>query len=329
MRTPPIYNPTYALGACLVLWASLAGPAFAAGAPANTAISNTAQATFTDPNGQPQTVNSNTSTLRVDELLGAVVVSNNAGNVGVLSPDNDRPLSFTITNPGNGSEAYALTPNASLGGDQYDPTDVRIFLDNGNGIFEPGVDTLYAPGVNDPVLAPDQSRVVFISSDTPAGRATGDTAKAQLVATAVTGSGAPGTTFAGQGAGGVDAVVGATTATANAQGTYAVSQALTTLTKTQTVLDPFGGSNPVPGAVITYSIQFALSGSGTITGAQIDDTIPANTTYVAGSLQLDAAPLTDAADPDAGRFTGSAIAVTLGSVTAPITHTVDFRVRIN
>lgn len=307
----------------------LPGSALAAGAPANSSISNTAQATFTDPDGQPQTVSSNTATLRVDEVLGVVVASNDAGNVSVLSPDGDDALSFTITNPGNGSEAFALAANASLAGDDYDPTDVRIFLDDGDGVFEPGQDTLYSPGANDPVLAPDESLVVFIVSDTPAGQATADTGDAQLTATAVTGSGAPGTTFAGQGTGGVDAVVGATTATANSQGTYAVVQALAALTKTQSVLDPFGGSSPVPGAVITYTVTMTLAGTGTITGAQIDDAIPASTTYVANSLSLDAAPLTDAADADAGRFTGSAIAVSLGAVTAPGTHTVEFQVRIN
>jgi uncharacterized repeat protein (TIGR01451 family) len=317
------------LGVVLALWASIGGPAWAIGAPANTSISNTAQATFTDPDGQPQTVNSNTATLRVDEVLGAVVVSNDAGNVGVLSPDDDRPLSFTITNPGNGSEAFSLAANPGLAGDDYDPTDVRIFLDDGDGVFEPGQDTLYSPGANDPVLAPDESLVVFIVSDTPGGQATGDTGDAALTATAVTGSGAPGTTFAGQGTGGVDAVVGATTATAGSQGTYGVVQALTTLSKTQTVLDPFGGSSPIPGAVITYTVTMTLAGTGTITGAQVDDSIPANTTYVAGSLTLDAVSQSDAADADAGRFTGTAIAVSLGAVTAPSTHVVEFQVRIN
>jgi uncharacterized repeat protein (TIGR01451 family) len=330
MASPVIRFARSALGISLALAASLALPAWAIGAPANTPISNTAQATFTDPDGQPRTVNSNTATLRVDEVLGAVVVSNDAGNVGVLSPDNDRPLSFTLTNPGNGSEAFALVPNASLGGDQYDPTDVRIFLDDGDNIFEPGQDTLYALGVNDPVLAPDQSITVFISSDTPAGRATGDTAAGLLTATAVTGSGSPGTTFAGQGTGGVDAVVGATTATANATGTYAVVQTLATLTKSQSVSDPSGGSSPVPGATITYTITMALAGTGTITNAQIDDSIPANTTYIAESIVLDSTTLlSDAADSDEGRFTGSAVAVTLGSVTAPASHTVTFQVRIN
>ena len=55
------------------------------------------------------------------------------------------------------------------------------------------------------------------------------------------------------------------------------------------MLDPFGGSSPVPGAVITYTVTMTLAGSGTITGAQIDDAIPANTTYVADSLTLDTA----------------------------------------
>jgi uncharacterized repeat protein (TIGR01451 family) len=313
---------------CLAL-AALALPAWGAGVPANTAISNTAQATFTDSGGQPQTIDSNTATLRVDEVLGAVVVSNDASTVGVLSPDNDRPLSFTVTNPGNGSEAFSLAPNASLAGDDYDPTDIRIYLDDGDGVFEPAQDTLYSPGVNDPVLAPDASRVVFISGDTPVGRTTGDTAAARLTATAATGSGTPGTTFAGQGTGGVDAVVGATTAAANAQGSYRVVQTVTTLSKTQSVQDPFGGDNPVPGAVITYTITMTLAGTGAITGAQIDDTIPANTTYVAGSLRLDTVAQSDAADADAGRFTGTAIAVSLGAVSPPSTHVVDFKVRIN
>jgi hypothetical protein len=78
---------TAALVVCLVLWTVFAAPAWAIGAPANTPISNTATATFNDPDGQPRTVNSNTATLRVDEVLGAVVVSNDAGNVDVLSPD--------------------------------------------------------------------------------------------------------------------------------------------------------------------------------------------------------------------------------------------------
>ena len=321
----------YAAAAFLAFW-SATDPAQALGSLANTPINNTAQASFTDPDGNPQTVTSNTISFFVDEVLNVTVVSTDAGNVNVLSPDDDDPLSVTIGNPGNGSEAYELLADPNLPGDDYDPTDTRIFLDDGDGVFEPGVDVLYVPGVNDPVLAPDTTTVVFVVNDTPAGLATGNTAAVQLTATAATGSNpTPGFVFPSAGTGGVDAVVGLTTATANAQGIYAVVTTLATLVKSYTVVDPFGGPTHVPGAVITYTITFSIAGTGTITGAQIDDVIPAFTTYVPNSMHLDGnlTALTDTADADEGEFTGTGIVVDLGSVIAPATHTVDFQVQIN
>ncbi len=303
--------------------------ALAAGTAANTSITNIATVSYTDEDGQSQTVSSNAATVRVDELLAVTLVGNDAGNVTVATPDDDDPLSFTVTNPGNGSEGYRLTANPNVAGDQYDPADTRIFLDDGDGIFDSIADVLYTAGANDPVLAPDASRVVFVVNDTPAGRVSGDTGIVQLTATAVTGSGAPGTTFPGQGTGGVDAVVGATTATADAQGTYVVSQVQTTLVKSQTVLDPFGGSNPVQDAVVTYTLTMTLSGADALTGARISDAIPADTTYVTGSLQLNGAPLSDGLDGDVGHFTGSEIQVDLGTLAPPSTQIVVFQVRIN
>src|SRR5687767_15377181 len=101
-------SPLWSLATAVVLVSLAAPAAFAVGAPANTPISNTATATFSDPDGEPRTVTSNTATLRVDEVLGAVVVSNDAGDVGVLSPDDDRPLSFTLTNPGKDRKSTRL-----------------------------------------------------------------------------------------------------------------------------------------------------------------------------------------------------------------------------
>ena len=245
------------------------------------------------PGGNPQSVDSNVVELRVDEILDVTVVRNDAGNVSVSSPDSDDPLSFTITNPGNGSEAYTLVADAALGGDQYNPSDTRIWLDDGDGVFEPAQDTPYSAGVNDPVLAPDGSLVVFVSNDTPAGRGTGDTAAVLLTATAVTGSGDPGDAFPGLGTGGVAAVVGATGATASGQGAYVVSDSLATLVKSQSVADPFGGSRVMPGSIVTYTLALTVGGTGTLAGSMIDDSIPADTTYVAESIVLDGSPLSD------------------------------------
>jgi len=302
----------------------------AAGTAAGTTISNTATVNYTDSNGNPQTASSNTTTLQVDELLDVTVANNDGGNVQATSPDSEVPTSFTVTNTGNGNEAFSLTADSTLGGDDFDPSLIKIVLDDGDGVYEPGIDVDYVAGGNDPVLAPDTPIVVFVINDIPGGRADGDIGKTELTAAATTGTGAAGTVFAGQGDGGVDAVVGATTAEADDQGGYVISQISASLTKSQSVQDPNGGGSAVPGAIITYTLEFTLSGNGDITDATVTDPIPANTSYVPGSLTLNGGSLSDAADADAGQFTGSQIEVALPSpLSAPSTQTVTFKVEIN
>lgn len=309
---------------------SLSSPATAAGTAAGTTISNTATASYDDTGGNPQTVSSNTVDILVDELLDVTVVSNDPGDVITTPGSTNQVLSFTVTNNGNGSEAFVLTANGALGGDQYDPSVTSIVLDtNNNGSYDAGVDTVYTAGVNNPVLAPDASVNVFILTTTPPGQPNGDRGFASLTAAAATGTGAPGTSFAGQGQGGGDAVVGSTSADGAAQGGYLVQNASVAFSKSQAVLDPFGGTKVVPGSIITYTLLATVSGSGSIANLAIADAIPANTTYQAGSLTLQAAALSDAADADAGEFTGTGIAVRPGAVPAGSTRTITFRVRVN
>lgn len=301
--------------------------AWALGTPAGTPVTNTATASF-DIGGVPGTAFSNTDTFLVAELLDATLASNEAGNVAAFSPDSGIALSFTLTNAGNGNEAFALAFDAARGGDQFDPQGVQVYLDDGDGVFNSATDALYSPGVNDPVLAADASRVLFIVGDIPGALATGDLGAVQLIATAVTGSGLPGTTFAFAGDGGVDALTGASGASASAQNAYVVT-AYAALAKTSAVLDPLGGSSPVPGAVITWTLTFTVPSGASVTAAQVTDAIPAGTTYQPGSLSLDAAPLTDGAGDDAGEFAAGGIAVSLGNVAGPATHTIVFKTSIN
>lgn len=307
-----------------------ATPAMAVGTAAGTTISNTATASYTDPGGNPVSVPSNKVDITVDELLDVTVATADAGDIVVTPGSTNQVLSFTVTNTGNGSEAFRLTPNAAVGGDQFDPTVTSVVLDtNGNGVYDPGVDTVYTPGVNDPVLAPDASIRVFVLSSIPAGQADTDRAIVELTAAATTGTGAPGTTFAGQGQGGGNAVVGATGADGVDRGRYIVHNATITFTKSASVADPFGGTTSVPGAIITYTLVATVSGSGTLTNAAVNDPIPTGTTYQTDSITLQGAGLTDAADGDAGSFASNNISVGLGSVTGGQTRTITFRVRIN
>jgi uncharacterized repeat protein (TIGR01451 family) len=307
-----------------------ATPAMAAGTAAGTTISNTATATYNDPGGNPRSVDSNTVDIRVDEILDVTVVSADPGDVIVAPGSTNQVLSYTVTNNGNGSEAFRLTPVSNLGGDQFDPTTTQIFLDtNGDGVYTPGVDAAYVPGSNDPVLAPDASVRVFILSAIPGGVNDLDRANVDLTAAAVTGTGAPGTSFPGQGQGGGDAVVGTTGADSTARGRYLVQTAVVSFTKSQTVADPFGGTKNVPGSIVTYTLVATVTGTGTLTNLAIGDGIPANTTYQPGTITLQGSPLSDGADADVGEFAANAVAVRLGSVAGGQTRTVTFRVRIN
>jgi uncharacterized repeat protein (TIGR01451 family) len=305
-------------------------PAMAVGTAAGTTISNTATATYTDPGGNPVSVPSNKVDIKVDELLDVTVATADPGDIVVTPGSTNQVLSFTVTNTGNGSEAFRLTPNATVGGDQFDPTTTSIVLDtNGNGVYDAGVDTVYTPGSNDPVLAPDASIRVFVLSSIPAGRNDSDRGVVELTAAATTGTGAPGTTFAGQGQGGGNAVVGSTGADGVDRGRYIVQNATITFTKSASVVDPFGGTTSVPGSIITYMLVATISGSGTLTNAAIGDPIPVGTTYQIGSITLQGSPLTDAADGDTGSFASNSVSVGLGSVSGGQTRTVTFRVRIN
>lgn len=321
-----------AVAVCAVLLTPLAQ---AAGTAAGTNISNTATATFTDPSGTPRTTDSNTYVVQVDEILDVTVVSNDGGNVSVYTPSAGQVLSFTVQNTGNGSETYKLSVLDNLTGDNFDPANVKVYLDDGDGVLEtgPGGDTLFVAGVNDPVLLADASLDVFVVGDIPASLPDGDIGNIRLVAEAATaqanaGLEAPGYTFAGAGAGGSDAVVGTTQAYAAVTNGYVISDVTSAFVKTATIVDPFGGSNAVPGAVITYSLALSLSGSGTVTGAKIVDAIPAGTTYKTGSLKLDGGALTDTADVDKGVFTGTQVEVDLGNLVVPASHTVTFDVTI-
>ena len=294
-------------------------PVYAVGTVAGTDIDNTAQVTY-DVGGNTVTQSSNTLTITVAEILDV--------DVTLLSPqqpvqpaDTNQELLFTVTNIGNGTETFTLAIDSLIPGDDFDPIPASppIFFDtDSSGDLSAG-DTPYNPGSNDPVLAPDASVNVFLVNDIPGTAIDGQIGRSQLTATAATGTGTPGTVFPGAGDGGVDALAGSSGGDDDDTGEYLVTSVQMTVVKSASVSDPFAGSEPVPGAQITYQIVVTVVGSGTATSAQFDDQIPVNTTYVPNSIALNAVSLTDAADGDDGVFVAAptpTVSVTLGDVDA-------------
>tara|TARA_R100001129_G_scaffold155457_1_gene118428 strand:+ start:2076 stop:3050 length:975 start_codon:yes stop_codon:yes gene_type:complete len=316
-----------ALAPLAIAAALITTPAHAGGVKAGTLIENTASATY-DGGAGPVTIPSNTITVKVDELLDVTVTSRDSGPVSAAP--GSAVLTFELTNTGNGPEAYTLTANPAVAGNDFDTTVNGIAVDtNGNGVYDPGVDQMLTGPATTAAIAADASLTVFVVVTIPGGVADGDQSDVSLLAEAVTGTGAPGTAFAGQGAGGGNAIVGSTGANATATGSLSVGITDVDLIKSATVRDPFGGTGIVPGATITYAIRAEVRGSGSVSDLVVTDAAPADTTYVAGSLKLDGATLTDAADADAGRSNTSGISVDLGTVSGGSSRTVTFQVTID
>lgn len=304
--------------------------AHAVGTAAGTSISNSATATYSVSGvAAPPVISS--VTLRVDELI-SVRVTAPATATPVNTPDTNKVLVFTVTNVGNGSETFNLTPNLSPATppDQFDPTPGsagQLFLDvNGNGLLDPGIDTLIPPGAPTITLNADQSVKILFVSNMPASLASGNQGAVTLTAASTTPGAAgavPGTILANlgtptSGGGTVDAIVGVGPGGAAdsgaddvASGIYLVAAVTVTLNKAVlAVTSPFGvtttgcnvASPPaacsafVPGTIIQYQVTVTITGNGTAQNVQMTDNIPANTTYVAQSIRFNfpTAPATSA-----------------------------------
>ncbi len=321
---------TTVFGCVLCIISATAG---AIGTPVGTVIQNSATVEF-DLAGTPVTLQSNVATITVVERID-VVVTRQSPQILVSPGDAGRAILFTVTNTGNGSETFSLAVDSALGGDDFDPVPAvpSIYFDtDGSGDFNVG-DVAYSPGVNDPVLAADASVDIFIVNDIPPLVANGQIGLSQLTATALTGTGAPGTEYLGQGDGGVDAVIGTTGGEDADIGEYLVSDVILSVVKSQLVSDPFGGTQPVPGATITYTVTVEVTSSGTATASVFSDLIPTYTTFVPDSITLNAVALSNATDADEGEYdtTGAPrVVVRLGDLTqADGVQTVVFQVTID
>lgn len=324
----------YALATASVSLLFFTTGVWAVGTRVGTLIESSASVDFIQ-GGAQQTAVSNLVSFRVAERID-VAVTLQSGQVVVSSGDIGRELLLTLTNIGNGEEVFRLAADSILSGDDFDPmlsAPNAIYFDtDASGDFSAG-DVAYNPGVNDPGLAADESINLLLLNDIPATAANAQIGRSQLSASAITGSGTSGQAFPGEGDDGVDAVLGATGATATAFGEYIVDGVEINVVKSQAVADPNGGSEPIVGATITYTIEVGVTNTGLAAAAAIDDPIPAWSTFVPNSITLNGSTLSDATDDDAGEYDATvvpSVVVRLGDLTqADGVQTVVFQVTID
>lgn len=162
---------------------NLAAPVLAAGTAANTGISNTATATYEDPNN-PGTINatSNTVTITVAEVAGitAVPLGVNDSNGGSVSPGDTLEYNFRLTNVGNAASKIFVPGKNHIVSGQLTITKVEVELDNNGTITVltvpvEGLDITNAPAIN-----PDASIKVKVTGTVSNTAAPGSEVKVLL-----------------------------------------------------------------------------------------------------------------------------------------------------
>lgn len=318
------------LGRCTVLLAALvcAAHARAANTAAGTVVSNTARVNFKI--GSTSLTETASAVITVQQIVNVTVTWQNASDVSVAPGSLQQSLLFKVTNTGNGADSFTLAASpATVIGTPFTPTDCQIYYDTaGTGAYSP-TDKLYTPDSNDPSLAQSAALDMLIVCNVPANAADLSLAAMTLAAVSKTASGTPGTVKTGGGAGGVDAIVGASGGKGNATGTWQVHNVAFSYVQSAAIVSGPRGSQAVSGSVIQYTLTVTPSGSATAKNVVVGDAVPANTTFVPGSLTLNGTPVTPAVG-DYNVTTPGAVTVRLGNVAGGASaDVVEFQVKIN
>jgi uncharacterized repeat protein (TIGR01451 family) len=350
------YTRFGAAASMLVVAAGTASPAFAAGTPAGSTITNNVSVAY-QVGGVSQTGLSTSNSFTVDRKVNFTVAEDGNATTVVSPGQLAAVTSFIVTNTSNAPLDFALAATNRSGGsaahggtDNYDVSNFRVYADtNSDGDYDPGTDQLIT--YLDQVAADANTRV-FVVADVPLGRSTNDVAGVRLTGTAAeaTAAGSLGavvTQTAGANTAGVDTVFADTTTVDGNiardgihfdEDDYTILAAALTATKTSRVIsDPLNNTtNPklIPGAVVEYCITVANgAGGAAAANVAISDTLPATTTYDASfGVKVNGTVTSGTCNADGaivGAHASGVVSGSIPSIAAGDTRTVLFRVTIN
>ncbi len=275
--------------------------AMAAGTPVGTAITNQATVDYTDVNGNPLQTLSNIVTTIVSQVA---VVTVDPDNVSNASPGDTIYYAHDVTNGGNGPDTIDLTAISSNG------WTTNLYADNdGSGTLTVG-DTLLVDTDGDTIvdtgaLGADGVLEILAEVTVPAGTPSGTVDTMTVTGTSTFDNGV--------------SDIATDTTTIDAPDISVVKSVLP------------AGAQP-PGQVLTYTVVVTNNGTGDADNIVLTDPIPANTTYVPGSITLNAVGKTDIALDDEGDFnvtTAGAVTVSIGTLPPAGVATVRFQVTID
>jgi len=234
---------------------------------AGTAIKNLATVSYEDAAGNTYTAQSNEAVVTVAQVYSATI--NSTDTVLTASPGQPVDISYTLENTGNGPDNFVLTAaDGIVGGDSIDADSITIYEDlNNNGQADAG-----EPVVAGVTLNAGEIKSIVVRADVPTSALDGDDLGVTLTAEAEEGSGA--------------AVVGSVTDLTAGKGPDTLDstvETLITVTGDAVVVSTKSSVHNPATSEIEYTVTIKNNGNADATTVLLQDAIPANTTYVAGS----------------------------------------------
>lgn len=338
---------------------------YAAGTVSGTTISSTASLSFGADEASATTITSNPVSFVVDNKVDMTVTTLDEAAVQTASGDTGVTLKFKVKNEGNTVQDFSLkalktTTTITLGGetlnDNFDADNVKVVVDNGDGVFDAATDIVTY--IDE--LAPDAEAFVYIIADMPADRANNDVAIYDLQAQVAQGgtTGTEGAVIASDDRNEADNPLtveimfaedaGSVAGDSQYDGKFLSSDVFKIviadmqISKTSVVMsDPLASAKPkrIPGAVIRYCFTVTNNGGAAVAIAKITDDLDETkydvTTLANNDVKIVAGDVFDCAAADAGETnTGSVnnasglVEIDLNGVAAGVTKNAYFNVTL-
>lgn len=303
---------------CLLL--TLTAPLWAQ-TTAGTVISNTAQATYTDPStGETGTTVSNTVTTTILPIGGVTVGPDETTVSAYAGPREDIVKSFAVCNTGNAANAYQITA-ASV----TPPSFLKnLYFDlDASGTITTGDPVITLTNTTSPSLAPGTCVTVLAEINS------GFVQPQTEITISITAKGTatyPGGDSTDKGTILIGTLKGPEITNPNSP---ALPPFKGISEDKGSLLNSLNKMTVLPGKAYWITLGFKNTGGSPAQNAVLTDDLPAGTSYVAGTLFVDNVLQTDAMDTDAGQATPTQVLAKFNSVSLNQVVVVQFQIMID
>jgi uncharacterized repeat protein (TIGR01451 family) len=307
--------PVIAVLTVIILGASIPSPARSGteGGAAGTIISNRAEATYQDEDGESFTTASELVTITVMVVATVAVTPDETAPSNTVAPHEQVARLFHVCNNGNSADTFTITHV-----DLTSPATVTaLYFDNdGNGAISNGDSLITVNDTSSPQLPMGSCIGVLALLDTkdiaPQSTITINLTARSNATNAANGRGEDSGTI-------INAVNSGPNFTDPGNASLPPRK----------LIDGLSQTTVSPGSEVSYAIDFRNSGDSSANNVLVSDQLPPGIEYTSGSLELNGRSLTDALDADEGTVRDGRVEVRLARVGPGDVVHIEFKSRVS